>query len=265
MALTSAMTTTGTILGILGWLTGDSRIADQASELLSPMKRVHHWNVPDGDAYAGLGFVALARKDADLQREVYGQVSTTGARFHVQVPGVPFSVDRLLGLLARADNRHADTERHFEDAVAFCRLAGYLPELAMACHDYAEMLIGASRTVDQSKAKSLVDEGAAIADRLPIKLYQPRFAALRERLASRRGGRPEYPDGLTEREIEVLHLVAAGKSNREISNALVISENTVIRHIANIFTKTGSANRTEAAGYAHRKAILDDPSGGPAR
>ncbi len=83
-----------------------------------------------------------------------------------------------------------------------------------------------------------------------------KFAQLREKLVMRRGGRPDYPSGLTEREVEVLRLVAAGKSNREIGEALVISENTVIRHVSNIFTKAGVSNRVEAASYAARNRLL---------
>jgi DNA-binding NarL/FixJ family response regulator len=54
------------------------------------------------------------------------------------------------------------------------------------------------------------------------------------------------------REIEVLRLLAAGKSNQQIAEELVISQNTVIRHVSNIFAKIGAENRTEAAAYAHR-------------
>ena len=58
------------------------------------------------------------------------------------------------------------------------------------------------------------------------------------------------PAGLSAREVEVLRLIAAGKSNPQIANALVISLNTVQRHVSNILGKTGAANRTEAAVYA---------------
>jgi DNA-binding CsgD family transcriptional regulator len=57
-------------------------------------------------------------------------------------------------------------------------------------------------------------------------------------------------DVLSSREMEVLRLLAAGKSNQQIADELVISLNTVRRHVSNIFDKTGVANRTEAAGYA---------------
>ncbi|MCH8298668.1 MAG: alpha/beta fold hydrolase [Chloroflexi bacterium] len=58
------------------------------------------------------------------------------------------------------------------------------------------------------------------------------------------------PDGLTPREVEVLRLVANGKSNQEIATELVISFNTVTNHVKSILGKTGCANRTEAAAYA---------------
>jgi DNA-binding NarL/FixJ family response regulator len=56
--------------------------------------------------------------------------------------------------------------------------------------------------------------------------------------------------GLTPRELEVLRLVAAGKSNREIASALVISEHTVARHLQNIFAKVRVSSRTAAGAFA---------------
>ncbi len=59
------------------------------------------------------------------------------------------------------------------------------------------------------------------------------------------------PDGLTAREVEVLRLVAGGRSNAEIAAGLFLSEKTVARHLSNIFTKTGVTSRTAAASYAY--------------
>jgi non-specific serine/threonine protein kinase len=67
--------------------------------------------------------------------------------------------------------------------------------------------------------------------------------------------------GLTEREVEVLRLLAAGKSNREIAAALVISVNTVFHHVGNILGKTGASNRTEAAAYALRHGLAGESAG----
>jgi DNA-binding NarL/FixJ family response regulator len=69
-------------------------------------------------------------------------------------------------------------------------------------------------------------------------------------------GATGYPAGLTGREVEVLRLVAAGKSNREIAEELVISSNTVDRHVSHILGKIGAANRAEAVAYAARNLLL---------
>jgi DNA-binding CsgD family transcriptional regulator len=84
-----------------------------------------------------------------------------------------------------------------------------------------------------------------------------RAGALVEKLGLFRVGRalgvrgsPLRPDGLTAREIEVLALLGAGLSNRDIAKQLVIAENTAANHVRSVLMKTGSANRTQAAIYA---------------
>jgi DNA-binding CsgD family transcriptional regulator/pimeloyl-ACP methyl ester carboxylesterase len=62
-------------------------------------------------------------------------------------------------------------------------------------------------------------------------------------------------DNLSAREAEVLRLLAAGRSNQQIADELVISLNTVRRHVSNIFDKTGAANRAQATAYAHRHGL----------
>lgn len=65
-------------------------------------------------------------------------------------------------------------------------------------------------------------------------------------------------DGLTEREQEVLHLIADGRNNREISEKLVISEKTVKTHVSNILAKLNLDDRTQAAIYALRRGNPTD-------
>jgi DNA-binding NarL/FixJ family response regulator len=62
--------------------------------------------------------------------------------------------------------------------------------------------------------------------------------------------------GLSEREIEVLRLVATGATNREIAEQLVISEGTVKNHISNILNRLGLRDRTQAALYAREQALI---------
>jgi len=67
---------------------------------------------------------------------------------------------------------------------------------------------------------------------------------------------PAAPNGLSAREIEVLRHLAAGTTNREIAVALVISEKTVARHLANIYTKLGVTSRTAAAAFAFAHDLI---------
>lgn len=67
--------------------------------------------------------------------------------------------------------------------------------------------------------------------------------------------RPPTPEPLTEREVEVLKLVARGLSNEEIAGVLVVSEPTVRKHVTNVLGKLHLANRTQAALYALREGL----------
>ena len=69
-------------------------------------------------------------------------------------------------------------------------------------------------------------------------------------------GPPRHAGGLTAREVEVLRLVAAGKTNREIAAALVISDHTVRRHLQNIFTKLGVSSRAAATAFAFQHDLI---------
>ena len=64
------------------------------------------------------------------------------------------------------------------------------------------------------------------------------------------------PGGLTAREVEVLRLVASGRSNPQIAGELVLSEKTVARHLSNIFGKLDVGSRTAAAAYAFEHGLV---------
>jgi DNA-binding NarL/FixJ family response regulator len=61
---------------------------------------------------------------------------------------------------------------------------------------------------------------------------------------------------LTPREVEIVRLVAAGKSNRAVAGELYLSEKTVERHLSNIFSKLGITSRTAATAYAYEHALV---------
>jgi len=89
-----------------------------------------------------------------------------------------------------------------------------------------------------------------------------RDAAAMERVAARKAlarlgaaGAPSMAGGLSARELEVIRLLAAGKSNRAIAASLFISEGTVARHVSNIFTKLGVSTRAAATAYAYEHGL----------
>jgi DNA-binding CsgD family transcriptional regulator len=103
--------------------------------------------------------------------------------------------------------------------------------------------------------------GVALLSRYPVRSWRVvRLPALRARVQAL-GAAPDAPppDGLSSREVQILGLVARGLSNREIGAALTISEHTAANHVRSILRKTGCANRTQAASYAHRHGLLEAP------
>jgi DNA-binding CsgD family transcriptional regulator len=75
-----------------------------------------------------------------------------------------------------------------------------------------------------------------------------------ERIDARAGDGPSH--GLTARELEVLRLVAEGRTNRQIANELVVSERTVERHVSNTFVKLRVQTRAAATAYAYEHRLL---------
>ena len=76
--------------------------------------------------------------------------------------------DRVLGLLAQTMGKLDDAAAHFDDALAFCRKAGYRPELAWACCDYADMLVQRNDSGVRARAILLTEESLAISTELDM-------------------------------------------------------------------------------------------------
>jgi DNA-binding CsgD family transcriptional regulator len=158
-----------------------------------------------------------------------------------------------LGLLDLTLDRPEEALGRFTEAAALAAKIEARPMVAMSLEGQARALLSLDRPGDRQHAVALLAEAAATAQELGIHGLGERVSALLGELAAPAG--PVWPAGLTGREVEVLRLIAAGHSNRAIAQALFISPNTVLRHVSNIFTKTGVANRAQAAAYATRHGL----------
>jgi DNA-binding CsgD family transcriptional regulator len=170
------------------------------------------------------------------------------------------AASRYLGMLAATMARWDEAEQHFQEALAMNTRTGARPWLAHTQHDYAIMLLARGQPEDRTQAMTLLEEALATARELGMRALEARLTArlsppTQSPLATALPNQWASPDGLSQREVEVLRLVVAGKSNLEIADALCISLNTVATHVRNILTKTGTANRTEAAAYALRHGL----------
>jgi DNA-binding NarL/FixJ family response regulator len=100
------------------------------------------------------------------------------------------------------------------------------------------------------EAIAVVAAGEALLHPRVTRRLIERFAALPS------GPSPTVDDGLTERELEVLRMVARGQTNRAIAADLVLSERTVDRHVSNIFTKLRVSSRAAATAYAYEHELV---------
>jgi DNA-binding CsgD family transcriptional regulator len=162
------------------------------------------------------------------------------------------AADRYLGMLAGTLGEWELAEEHFEQALAANLAMEAKTWLAHTNYEYARMLL-ARGDENSERAQALFVEADGLARVIGMATLRNR---IRE-LGASVGAPASLPDALSGREAQILRLVARGLSNREIGAELYISEHTAANHVRSILRKTGCANRTEAASYAHRHGLAD--------
>ena len=201
-----------------------------------------------------VGLVAAARADLAAADEQYAALEPYAGLLHDELgPGSP---DRILGLLAGTIGRTEDAALHFEAALERARASASRPWVAWIGRDYAELLIEHPDEGDRERVVAILNESRGIARELGMTELEVSLASLRERVRTISSPAAGYPDGLTSREVEVLRLLAAGSTNQQIADDLVIAPSTAAKHVANILGKTGSSNRAEAATYANQQGLM---------
>jgi DNA-binding NarL/FixJ family response regulator len=156
-----------------------------------------------------------------------------------------------LAMLAGAANIPDVAREHFDQALALNRTMRAWPALARTLYRYGAFLM--TRPTDPERRLGL--QRLREAEQLARRLGMARLVVDIEASLRARDGGVTFPDGLTAREVEVLHLLAIGRTNKDVSLVLAISLNTVATHVRNILNKTQCANRTEAATYAIRHGL----------
>ena len=209
-------------------------------------------------AAACLGLVAVVREDSSAAGEGYRKL--VEAVYSDSVPAIRFCrgsltfVERQLGLVARTAGEVDQAITHFESGLRDCRTAGHKPELAWLCYDFADTLLKRHHGVDTEKAGALLKEGLDLVNRYKMSPLKEKIT----KLLADTSARPAPPDRLTRREVEVLRLLAMGKTNQEIAGELFIADRTAANHVSNIFAKIKCGNRVEAAAYARRHSLLEE-------
>lgn len=251
-----------TVVWYLGWwgqILAELGRADEAlqnfAELHALADRMDERARARGNAFAqlavGYGRVGARERAADCYAKLLP--------FHGQIS--PVMIDRGLGVAALAAGDRGAARRHLADAEALARRAGMRPELAIillqrGLLERDDPGVGPSRSaMTVGHGSGPLDDGLRLCAELDMLELGRRMLGP---VAADQGPslrREAVPAGLSDREREVLHLVAQGLTNREIAETLVLSEKTVARHLTNIFTKIGVENRAGATAFAFRRGL----------
>jgi tetratricopeptide (TPR) repeat protein len=131
-------------------------------------------------ARMGLGLIAVLRGDKAAASELYTALLPMSGRFSTW----QMTSDRLLGLLARTMNQYDTSIDHFQKALEDCRATHHRPEFAWVCCDYTDVLLERNQSGDRDMAKSLLDEGLAVAHELGMRPLHERIASRMEQQQS---------------------------------------------------------------------------------
>lgn len=212
-----------------------------------------------GESPANAEILKLRRFDAGIEARLRG-VLLGGPADNVNANALAAVAKHALG---------SEVLMQWDRVLAETRLADLAPKVAAPClcvHATEDDLI--PLTACQALVARLPDATLRVFS-APTGMQLWRVPEAREALASffaahsgerarpprRRPKPPRYPATLTRREAQVLKLIAAGKTNRQVAAELDITANTVSHHLRSIFAKTRSSNRTEAAAFAHSHGL----------
>jgi DNA-binding NarL/FixJ family response regulator len=190
--------------------------------------------------------IALESKDVEGARSAAAELAELAAERDVVL---------LNGMAAQASGTVLLTEGDAQGALSAARRAWSLWQELDAPYEAARarVVVGmACRSLgDEDAARMELDAARHVFESLSAAPDMARVESLTGRRAPTKAG-----CGLTAREVEVLRMVATGKTNRAIAGDLFLSEKTVARHVSNIFTKLGLSSRAAATAYAYEHDLV---------
>jgi ATP/maltotriose-dependent transcriptional regulator MalT len=211
------------------------RTEEAAASIAAVLAAGGHSRLDRASLLAAQSSIALAAGDLELAEEASGELAQTAHDF--DSPGLRADSHRSCGsvLLARGRTMEA------------------LAELRQAFNAWNQLDV----PYEAARTRMLLAEAyRACGDTDAAAREEASALACFERLGVRTEDAAGAPDGLTAREVEVLRVLATGKSNKEIAEDLFLSPKTVARHLSNIFAKTGAGSRAAATAYAYDQGLM---------
>jgi DNA-binding CsgD family transcriptional regulator len=194
-----------------------------------------------------LGRAFFAQGDQTKADALVGESLTLFRELNLK-EGVAFCL-HLLGQFALAQGKAPTARSLLQEGLALFRALGKQRETAYVLSHLASVAIvqGDNATADALNEESLALFQAIAAQGQALISDQPRLQA---QATKRKPASPTYPKGLTQREVEVLRLVAQGLTDMQVAEALVISPRTVNAHLRSVYSKLGMTSRHAARRYA---------------
>jgi ATP/maltotriose-dependent transcriptional regulator MalT len=218
-------------------------------ELETLMDGLPEASIAPGESVACAMQIALSLDDRPRIERLAPMLTAYRGQFH------DLLIDRLLGEVETRRGEFAAAAEHLRAAEALARQEHLIWELARTLEARAEVAREGGASADRDE-RALLEEAITIVGRLG---NQHEVRRLRARLdpPAAPGAPSRLPRGLSARELEVLRLAAAGRSNRAIAAELSLSAKTIENHLTSVYAKLGVDNRAAAVAFAVRHDLTD--------